>query len=606
MNEKIPLLADIARAQGMQPTSQKPGELRFNKKGSLSINLEENTWYDFESETGGGAFDFVIYQGHATNRSSAAQWCKQQGLMPHETPAPRTPVREHIYTDEHGQPIRKAIKYSDGSWSQMRYENGGWHFGVKGTRSLPYGADHLAQGRSDELVFILEGEKDVERAWQNGLQATCNVGGAGKWRDGLNASLTGRQVCIAPDDDPAGEDHARAVQASLQRDGIDCFVLWDYTDDLPHKADFSDWMDANRDNVEQFFSLAKAAQASQKSELDAAGLHPHFDFLADIELKPQEWLIETVMPTNSLVAIVGASYSGKSLCAIDMCCCIASGSDFHGHKVRQGSVAYIAAEGRSGLLSRVEAWRAANDQQDANLPFALSKSGINLRDPNMVNSIKSLVDKVPDLALLVVDTLNRNFGGGNENQSDAMGEFITACDELADHFDCTVCVVHHMGKDLSAGARGHSSFFAALDAELTIKAIGETDVQLSCTKLKDSPEFDQMQFVKVATLDSVVLEPVAVTKRTDRARLSDNQQIAMDALYEGIGPKLATGTPKLSCRLHLEDWRKIFHKRHSGDNHKTKNDVFARARNALQTKGLIKCDSDYFTLGDKATGGDFG
>ncbi len=428
---------------------------------------------------------------------------------------------------------------------------------------------------------------------------------SGKWRDGLNASLTGRTMCIVPDNDTAGENHAKSVEATLKRDGIDCFVLWNYSDDLPHKADFSDWMDFKSNIVEQFVSLAKAAQTSQKSELDAAGLHPHFDYIADIELKPQEWLIEIVMPTNSLVAIVGASYSGKSLCVMDMCCCIASDSDFHVHKVRQGSIAHIAAEGRSGLLSRVEAWRAANDQQDSNLPFALSKSGINLRDPNMVNSIKSLVIKVPDLALLVVDTLKCNFGGGNENQSDAMDEFITASDELADHFDCTVCVVNHMGKDQSARARGHSSFFAALDAELAIKAIGETDVQLSCTKLKDSPEFDQMQFIKVPTLDSVVLEPVAVTKRTDRARLSDNQQIAMDALYEGIEPKLATSKPKLSCRLHLEDWRKIFHNRHSGDNHKTKNDVFARARNALQSRELIRCDSDYFTLGDKVTGGDF-
>ena len=606
MNENLPKISEVVAVMGLQPTSQNQDEMRFGKKCSLAIHTGEDKFYDHENKIGGGVLDFIVHQDLATDRASAAQWCKSNGLLPHETPAPRTPLRQHVYNDEHGQPVRKAVKYNNGSWSQMRYEGGSWRYGVKGVPDLPYGADRLAQGKSDELVFIFEGEKDCERAWQNGFQATCNVGGAGKWRDGLNATLTGRTVCIVPDNDTAGEDHAHSVKASLQSSGIDCFVLWDYTDDLPHKSDFSDWMDANRDNVEQFFSLAKAAQASQKSELDAAGLHPHFDFLADIELKPQEWLIETVMPTNSLVAIVGASYSGKSLCAIDMCCGIASGSDFHGHKLRQGSVAYIAAEGRSGLLSRVEAWRAANDQQDANLPFALSKSGINLRDPNMVNSIKSLVDKVPDLALLVVDTLNRNFGGGNENQSDAMGEFITACDELADHFDCTVCVVHHMGKDQSAGARGHSSFFAALDAELTFKAIGETDVQLSCTKLKDSPEFDQMQFVKVATLDSVVLEPVAVTKRTDRARLSDNQQIAMDALYEGIGPKLATGTPKLSCRLHLEDWRKIFHKRHSGDNHKTKNDVFARARNALQTKGLIKCDSDYFTLGDKATGGDFG
>ena len=350
----------------------------------------------------------------------------------------------------------------------------------------------------------------------------------------------------------------------------------------------------------------QAAQVSPQADADYQGLHPHFDYIADIKISPPEWLVDQVITGNILAAIVGASYSGKSLYAIALCCCVAAGIDFHGHPVKQGSVVYIAAEGRTGLLSRVEAWRIANDQQDTDLPFILSKTAMNMRDPAMVASIKTLIGKVPDLRLIVIDTLNRNYGGGNENESGDMGQFINSCDELIEHFGCTVAVVHHLGKDQSAGARGHSSFYAALDTEITVKAIGDDDVQVSCTKQKDAPEFDQMQFIKVPTGDSVVLEPVAVTKRTDRARLSDNQQIAMDALFEGIGPKLATGTPKLSCRLHLEDWRKIFHKRHSGDNHKTKNDVFARARNALQTKGLIKCDSDYFTLGDKATGGDFG
>ena len=108
-----------------------------------------------------------------------------------------------------------------------------------------------------------------------------------------------------------------------------------------------------------------------------------------------------------------------------------------------------------------------------------------------------------------------------------------------------------MGKDQSAGARGHSSFYAALDTEITVKSIGDNDVQVSCTKQKDADEFDAMQFIKVPTHDSVVLNPVEVSKRSARIKLSDNQQIAMDTLYEGINPILATSTPKMSCRLHL-------------------------------------------------------
>ena len=61
------------------------------------------------------------------------------------------------------------------------------------------------------FYFVYEGEKDVERAWQHGLSATCNVGGAGKWADELNQFLIGRTVCIVPDNDVAGTNHARIV-----------------------------------------------------------------------------------------------------------------------------------------------------------------------------------------------------------------------------------------------------------------------------------------------------------------------------------------------------------------------------------------------------------
>ena len=66
-----------------------------------------------------------------------------------------------------------------------------------------------------EEVFIVEGEKDVEtlRAW--GFVATCNPGGAGKWRDEYSEYLTGKKVIVLQDDDEAGRKHARAVAESV-------------------------------------------------------------------------------------------------------------------------------------------------------------------------------------------------------------------------------------------------------------------------------------------------------------------------------------------------------------------------------------------------------
>jgi len=313
MNENLPKISEVVAVMGLQPTSQNQDEMRFGKKCSLAIHTGEDKFYDHENKIGGGVLDFIVHQDLATDRASAAQWCKSNGLLPHETPAPRTPLRQHVYNDEHGQPVRKAVKYNNGSWSQMRYEGGSWRYGVKGVPDLPYGADRLAQGKSDELVFIFEGEQDCERAWQNGFQATCNVGGAGKWRDGLNATLTGRTVCIVPDNDTAGEDHAHSVKASLQSSGIDCFVLWDYTDDLPHKADFSDWMDANSNNVEQFGSLVKAAQASPQPEQNTGAMKLlTAKQLSSLEMPDLNYIIQDILPDVGLTLSAGPPKVGKT------------------------------------------------------------------------------------------------------------------------------------------------------------------------------------------------------------------------------------------------------------------------------------------------------
>ena len=75
---------DIAAAvekMGLTPTSKANGVLRFGSRGSLSVNTSKNTFYDFESEEGGGLLDFVIHKGFAQNHSGAAEWAKQNGII---------------------------------------------------------------------------------------------------------------------------------------------------------------------------------------------------------------------------------------------------------------------------------------------------------------------------------------------------------------------------------------------------------------------------------------------------------------------------------------------------------------------------------------------
>ena len=105
----------------MKPTSSIKDELRFRNKGSLAVNTATGTFFDHEQNTGGGCLVFIVHQGVANDQRSAAQWAKDQGILQSRAITAKTPTRKYPYRDENGQPIRRAVKYNTGKWTQQRF-----------------------------------------------------------------------------------------------------------------------------------------------------------------------------------------------------------------------------------------------------------------------------------------------------------------------------------------------------------------------------------------------------------------------------------------------------------------------------------------------------
>jgi hypothetical protein len=66
------------------------------------------------------------------------------------------------------------------------------------------------------------------------------------------------------------------------------------------------------------------------------------------------------------------------------------------------------------------------------------------------------------------DTFSRSIPGGNENAPDDVTLAIAAADRIRDDLGATTGFVHHSGKDLTKGARGHNSLYAAADTVLSV------------------------------------------------------------------------------------------------------------------------------------------
>ncbi len=92
------------------------------------------------------------------------------------------------------------------------------------------------------------------------------------------------------------------------------------------------------------------------------------------------------------------------------------------------------------------------------------------------------------MSLIVIDTLFRSLGGGDENSGVDMGRFVTHADTIREATRAALIAIHHTGKDEARGARGHSSLLGALDTEIFVSGEGV----LTVTKQRDMIEIENL------------------------------------------------------------------------------------------------------------------
>lgn len=206
----------------------------------------------------------------------------------------------------------------------------------------------------------------------------------------------------------------------------------------------------------------------------------------------QDYIIKHFLPAQSLCSIYGPSGSYKSFLAVSWACHIAAGMEWSGRKVNAGAVMYIVGEGGVGVPRRIRAWESAHGKNIDNL-WLVNRPVFPVRREEVDEVIKASrqieAESGAPVKLIVIDTLARCFGGDDENNARDMGAFIEGCDNIKRLTGASVLVVHHSGKDEAKGARGSSSFRAALDAEFSVKREGEGKaLVLTCTKMKDAEE----------------------------------------------------------------------------------------------------------------------
>jgi AAA domain len=213
-----------------------------------------------------------------------------------------------------------------------------------------------------------------------------------------------------------------------------------------------------------------------------------------------EWFegLEGYLPRRELVGLWGPGDSYKSFTALDWACHVAhSGED----------VLYIAAEGASGLRGRIAAWKKMH-RVDALHRLRVMPQPVRMQEPEDVKRFgRAVLEQGTRPVLVVVDTLARNFVGGNENSAQDMGLFVEGAEMVRRAFGCAVVVVHHATKD-GTSERGGESLRNASFAMYRFDRIGKQRVRVVCERMKDAEQ-----------PVSVMLSPVVVELGVEESSL---------------------------------------------------------------------------------------
>ncbi|WP_226553581.1 AAA family ATPase [Celeribacter naphthalenivorans] len=360
--------------------------------------------------------------------------------------------------------------------------------------------------------------------------------------------------------------------------------------------------------------MAEAVRANTNIGRRQAELVSAFEPLDQIKPVLQgRYLVKGVLDRGAFSCMFGPSNVGKSFLALDLAAHVSAGIPWFGHRVSVGAgpAVYISAEGGAVFGNRAAALRLTKPDVAAQAEAAgmgVLRSSIDLCGPDDAAEIIQLIKEQMAMppSLVIVDTLARSMGQGNENDGRDMGAVAANCGRIQTATEAHVMLVHHTGKDAAKGARGHYSFHASLDSEIELKVEDKNMKRASAefTKQRDNgyaaPLHFTLKAIEIGTdedgepVTSAVIEEATEAPKNSRGALAGNEKKQAEAKGRAIA----------ACRLlpsdpfTVEDARRILVeagivKRSTAKNAvKSERTTTTRILENLEAEGLVTRSED--------------
>lgn len=314
----------------------------------------------------------------------------------------------------------------------------GYRWKLNDVRRVLYRLPQLITAlENGETVWICEGEKDVHALAAQGVVATCNPGGAGKWLDAFTDQFVDAHVRIVSDCDAPGRAHARAVAESLAEIAGSVTIL-----ESAAAKDISEHLQKGGKLDELLTTWTSEQEAVA---VLAPDLH---EFLAIVD-PPTSWVIPDLLERGDRLIWTGFEGLGKSLTVRQLAVAAAAGlHPFRNERIPCQRVLYIDCENSERQnrkhfrgLERVARVKGHRVQED--LLFLIHRpAGVDLsRADDAAWLLERVVAHRPDL--LICGPFYRLHSADTDDERGAR-KVVQALDYARVQADCALIVEHHV------------------------------------------------------------------------------------------------------------------------------------------------------------------
>jgi putative DNA primase/helicase len=357
-------------------------------------------------------------------------------------------VATYPYVDERGALLFEVLRFDPKNFKQRKPDgNGGWIPKLGNVRRVPY---RLPEVLAANEVLVPEGEKDCDNARKLDFVATCNSGGAGKWRDEYSEYLRGKSVTIIADADEPGRKHAQEVATSLWLRAASIKKF-----ELRGAKDLSEWIERGGTREALLGLIRDTPEWKPSDEPVNSEVVGVFGILAsEVKQRRVEWLWFGRIPLGKVTVLDGDPGLGKSAVTLDIAAQVTRGAAMpDGTRGVSGGVLVLNAEDDEGdtIVPRLAAMNADLTRVRIlkTIPGADGE-----RQPEIPGDLAAIepAARSVDARFIIVDPIMAFLPGEKNSWKDQdVRRALAPLAALAERLGAAVVIVRHLNKDSAEG-----------------------------------------------------------------------------------------------------------------------------------------------------------